>query len=106
MELLDTLADVAGELDDFDQLAVAVIHRVVTRLQPHHAAVLANALELPGEKFTIVQASPKVSVLRTVDLGRFAKHTVMFAFEFRQRIPHDREEILVGVEYLPVQVKL
>lgn len=58
------------------------------------------------KKLTVVQVAPEIGVFTAVDQARLAKHPVVLAFEFRQRVAHHMLEVGIGVQHLAAQIEL
>ena len=89
------LRDVRRELHDFVGFPIAVGDRVVAGLKPDLTAVLCQALELGGAMLALRQSRPEFPIFGTVLFVAIDEHGVMTAFDFRKRVSHHIEEILV-----------
>ncbi len=97
--------DVGSELDHLVRLAVEIHDRVVGRLDPHLATALGDALVLRRLEFTFAQFAPKLFVLGAVAIARLNKHAVVLALDFRKRIAHRLQKIIVGGDDRSIEVK-
>ena len=100
------LGDVGGELDDLDQAAIGVHHRVVGGLQPDVAAEAVDALELAGAKAPLAQTAPELRIGRGADVGLLAEHQVVAADHLIERVVEHAQEVVVGVQHPPGEVEL
>ncbi len=98
--------DVGGEFDDLHRLAARVEHRIVGCLDPDLAATLGEALVLGALERTVPQALPETAIVLTLSHGRFDEQAVVTALDFRERVAHGREKVLVGVQNCAVEREL
>src|SRR5277367_54132 len=87
--------DVGRKLDDLEGLLLLVKNGIVAREDPDLLAALADALVLRRGVFATIEFGPEFPIFGTVAHGRFGKHAVMLALDFRQRVTHRLQEILV-----------
>ena len=84
------------KFDDFDRLAVGAGDRIVGSLDPDLAAILCNALVLPGLKLAAFQPRPEIEKGGRVAITGFDEHAVMPTLYFLQRVAERPQEIVVG----------
>ena len=100
------LGDFRGELDHLEWVAVEIEDRVVRRLDPDLLAALADPLELVRDVLPAVQLRPELLVLGTRPVSRLDEQAVMLALDLVQGVAHHAQEVVVGRNDRPVQVKL
>ena len=98
--------NIGGELHDLERLAFRVVDRIVGRLDPHRAAILAEALEFAGIESARTQSLPKLLVGVRSHIVGIAEQGVVLSDHLIQPVAHRVEEILVGHQDLAVQVEL
>jgi len=91
---LATLRDVAGQLDDFDHLALVVEDGVVGGLQPDLLPAVTQAHEEPGLDVPRAEIVPEVGIF-LVELG-IAEEAMMLADHLVQPVAKAVEEVLVS----------
>ena len=89
-----------GEFDDFDRFPIWPLNGVVRSPYPDLLAAFAIPLEFSGMEFTLSEMLPEAPVIPTVRFTTFDEHTVMPPLDLIQRVPHQAEEILVGIQNL------
>ena len=95
---LDLRRDVGGELDDLGDATGAVENRAVGCLDPDHAAIFGNALELVGLRLTPVQRIPERAIGGRVALRRSYEVAVVLALQLAKRVADKVEEVGVGFQ--------
>src|SRR6516165_1112982 len=99
------LRDICRVFHDLERLATAADQWVVGGLDPDLFAALANPLVLSGLVFAAIEFRPKLSIFRTLLVGRLDKHSVMGALYLGERVSHRVEEICVGGDNRTVHVE-
>ncbi len=98
--------DVGGELDHLDRFSDRVENRVVACLDPDFTTALADALELAGLEFALIKVLPEGLVFGRFAIVALDKHRVMLAADFIHTVAHHRQEVFIGLENMPLKVKL
>src|SRR5690606_26107586 len=99
------LGDVGGKFHHLDRPARGVEDRVVGGLQPDFLAALGKAVELAGQELAASQARPELVIFGAAGEIRIGEHAVMPADDLVESIADRGEEILVGLDYGPVELE-
>ncbi len=91
--------NVGGELDHLDDLARAVLDRIIGRLKPHHPAALAEALEGGRLEGPIGQVLPEAAVIFAGGLVGGAEQAVVPAADLVEAIARQGQEVGIGGQY-------
>jgi len=97
--------DVGGDLQHLDDLAIGADDRVVAGLNPDFAAVLGEALVLPGIEQTRAQALPEQAVLGCVTLPGVHEHAVVATLDLVECVAQHLQEVGVGVQHVALGVE-
>ena len=95
---LNLCRDIGGELDDLNDATRAVEYRVIGRLDPDHAPILGDALELVGLGLALAQRVPERAIGRRMAFCRGNEVAVVLAFKLPECVADEAEEVGVGVE--------
>jgi hypothetical protein len=102
----DLISDISGEFDDLKGLLVQVEDRIVGCLDPHHFAVLPDALELCRLKFAAIEGRPELLILGAVFLDRINENAVVFAADLFECVAHCAQEVFIGSDDSAIEVEL
>ncbi len=97
--------DVDGELDDLYRPAVTAHDRIIGGADPNLASALGQAAIFGRLEFAAAQRIPKGFIGRGLGFFLRDEQAVVLAGDLFQPIAHDRQEIVVGVEDVPVHVE-
>ncbi|MNH06683.1 hypothetical protein D3C79_660590 [compost metagenome] len=103
---LDLCGNHRGELDHPHQFSLRIIHRVVTRFQPHFVPVPVQAAETAGDVAAGIERSPKFGICRAGGIFCTAKHPVMLTHHFIEPVSHARQEGVIGGQHIACQIEL
>ena len=98
---LDLLGDVGGEFDDADRFTIEAQKRIVGRLDPDFAPILAQTPVSPRMMLTPLQNGPELGVGRLSTLGWVDEHAVMPALDLIQAIAQPARKLLFAVTMVP-----
>ena len=98
--------DVGGELDHLARAALAIKCGVVAGLQPHILTLAIDAVIAATVMNTGSQALPELCVFVRLAGGFIDKHAVVLAHDLRVGVTHGAQKIVIGGQYMALQVKL
>ncbi len=98
--------DVRRVLHHFDDVAGIVQHWIVGGLDPDFAPALRQPLKLSRLEFAMPQLGPKLPVIHARTIARIDEDSMVFASDLVHGVPHHCEEVVVGVEDIPIRVEL
>ena len=102
----DLFGHVEGIFDDPVRLSLQVQDRIVGRLDPDIAVVLANPVEPSGMELSRIQLQPEIAVFHAADIVRRTEHRMVLPDDLAQGIADCPQEVVVCEQNLAIKIEL